>query len=296
MKKNILLILMLVSIFSCTTFYGPIPPVEYTFDKGLKKSTQWTMWKNKFDKYNEQEFFYDNKGNIIKVIYKDYFQGAGKDNKGKVIVYEATYKVIDDYAVPETFKCNDELVCEISYEKFQTTHKGNIELDIKARRGYRKEVTFINTLISSVSWNFDVDTMYAPFMEDDKFVNKDKNGNKYLEYGYNNILITRYFFSYENLIKGLNKTYKGAMCSSPYIGLVNTAALKNSQWDFKYEWKVIADKPCLLKIDVKSKYLDQKTDAEVVMTYNEKGFRTSEVWNVNFNNKKIEVFKQTLEY
>lgn len=292
--KKIFFFIALFFINGCTTFYVPTSTVEYIFDKGLRKSEQWLKTKQKFDKYNEDEFFYDDKGNIIKIISKDYYQGAGSNNKGKIIVYETTYKLINDYLVPQTFKCNDELVCQIDYEELKILHKGDIDLDIKSRLYIKEVVNLFN--ITIYKWTLDLDKMWGPFMVDDRFIKKDGNGNKYPTLGYDNIVIKRYFYSYYSLIKGLNKTYKGDFWYSPDVEILTNPFFKNSKFNLNYEWKTIYNKPCLTLIKFNAKWFNNETEAEVIIKYNNKGFRTMEEWNAFSNNKKITVFRQILEY
>ena len=295
-------IVLLVFMFGCTTFMGPTNFVEYKIDKGLKKSEQSSLYENSFDKYFEDEYTYDDKGNVIKVKSTVYFdKESAKDRK--YIVYETEWVVIGDNVLPSKVSCNGEVYCEIQWDIMDSKNKGSITQDIYSKFYIQKDQVL--TSVSYKRWYADLDDYPIPFLSDGKFIKNIKGYTVFYQYteknvltlGYDNIVLKRYFYSYDKLRQGQAKTYPAGSLKNTLIASLS----KNSDVEFNYDWNVVADKLCLNKILFTAKFPDrlESSKFEIGIKYNEKGQRTEEEWTViepDNKDKRTTVFKQTLQY
>jgi hypothetical protein len=293
---------IVVSAFmvSCTTFSGPLDFVDYKIPKGAKRSEQSSLINNKLDKYYEDEFTYDEKGNIVKVKQVEYIEPDKSDRK--FIVWETEWKVYGDAVVPSRVLCNGIEFCTVEWQLLSSQNKGEIKQDIKTRYYSKK-----NGLLfpDYEFWRVDLKEYPVPsFMSDDKFVKREDKINYYekiqinvLAMGYNNVVLSRYSFSYNKLASGMAKTY--SVYSYNHYRLNNLSG--RAEVEFQLKWKVIADIPCLDKLKYSAKMNEHNSDFAVDFTYNEKGNRKSEEWIVtktNFSGQEepVSIFKQVLSY
>jgi len=285
---------------SCTTFTGPVDFVEYKIPKGAKRSEQSSLINNKLDKYYDEEFIYDEKGNLIKLKQIEYIEAEKSDRK--FIVWETEWKVYGDAVVPSRVSCNGVEFCTVEWQLLNCQSKGEIKQDIKSRY-YTKKSGII--FADYEFWRVDLKEYSVPiFMSDDKFVKSEdkfnywgKSSSNVLSMGYNNIALSHYNFSYNKLVSGMAKTYSAY--SYTHYRLSNFS--EKAEVDFKFNWKVVADTPCLGQMKYSANMIGHESDFTVLFDYNEKGHRKSEEWIVNnktFNGtvEPVSIFKQVLSY
>jgi hypothetical protein len=303
MKKLFFLVLsfsLMIILFDCKTISGPSGFVDYKITKGLKKSEQSKLNNDRFDKYYEDEYTYDDKGNIIKSKETEYINDNFSKEK-KYIVWETEWIVIGENVLPSKASVNGNVFCEIQWDILNTKNKGTLTQDIYSR--YYNETQQIGFDSFSKTWYADLDIYPIPFLSDGKFVKSlrtygyfnyyDKN---VLTLGNDNIVLKKYFYSYTKKSQGVQKTFSSS-------SLLNSLNENRNDVEFNYEWSVIADSVCLNKISFDANFqsdLIDKSKFEIGIKYNEKGQRTEEEWVVvsteNKKEKRISVFKQTLQY
>lgn len=292
-------ITVIVSFLGCTTISGPADFVEYKITKGMKKSEQSSLLNESFDKYYDDEYFYDDNGNLIKMKQTEYL---GKDKKNrKFFVWTTEWKVMGEAVLPYRASCNGVVYCEIDWDILVSKNKGAITSDIESKYYIEQEDSFYDSYY--YFWYADLDKYPVPFMPDTKYIKKLSVFQGYyfvdksiLTLGYDNIVLKRYFYSSKKFYEGAAKTYPEG--SSRNTMLKNLA--KNSTIEFNYDWDVIADTICMKKMAFNAHFSKDSANFEVEMQYNANGQRTNEDWIViskeNGKEKKTKVFQQAMQY
>jgi len=300
---KILLVTFGVALFitSCTTFNGPTSYLEYPIPTGAKRSTQSSLFNKTMNTINEEEFFFDKKGHLIRSKRTEYI---GNQTKNKhFIIWEAEWKVLGDLVVPSKVKCNGETYCEMEWQLLKTQHKGQIKMDIKSKYYTKKKSMVISTKLQF--WRANLSEYPVPFQPDGKFIDKYYSYSYYggrkqesvLSLGYNNVVLKKYSTSYMNYLKGVSQSFAYGSFKRNYIANL----FKVGKVEFKYKWRVIAGKPCLLNMNFDAHLSGNTSNFTAKMSYNGQGKRKLEEWIVNEPQKDgtikhIKVFEQKISY
>jgi len=304
LKKNLGIAVALVSVLmtiSCmsTKYYGPTGYTDFKSADKIKTSSQTSMLKEGSGLVStyDEEYTYDDKGNIVKVKQTEYIDRLAKDKK--FITWETEWKVIGGNPVPYRVSANGVPFVEIDYELLTAQGKGVVLEDITER-------TFLRVLTSFLSgtdvepWSIALGNYNVPFKVDGKFVKEERRFNIYdgqytenaLTLGYDNIVLKRFHYSREKLAQGLGNCYTGYN----YYSEMAKSLTKGINVDYTYEWKAIADRICQTRMTYTS--LTLKLDA--TEDYDVTGKRIKESWVVadprDKDKKQVKIFEQTLTY
>jgi len=305
--KAVLLILAgSISLASCSsTFYGPSSHVNFQTQGKFRSSEQksnLTGSENSLNNTYDEEFVYDDKGNILKITQTEYIDRLATDKK--FFVWTTQYKVVGGQVVPSFMTINGTPFVEVEWEVLQSKHEGPIVQDTIRRFG--NQINLILLGQAYLNYRVDLDVYPVSFDEDDKFVESIQrigggslfNAN-YLTLGYNNIVLKRFKYDYEALAAGLSKTYAGINSA---IAAKITESGNKSAILFEYEWKVIADKICQVSTLFSSRFQTEQVIFNAKLEHNASGDRTKEVWTVasyskTFGDKSpMVIYEQNLRY
>lgn len=306
MKNKFLIfsaVLLILAFTSCasTKYYGPRNYVGFSSEENISTSTQYTLDYNKNEVVPtfEEEFSYDNDGNIIKTKLTEYFDRDSSNPK--YIIWENEYIVIGDHVVPSKAYVNGELYCSVDYDVLAVEADGEIIKDVSGAFFYKEVTSFFFGGYRQV-WDISLSEYPVPFMDDEKFIREYSSFNPYygfeyanvLNIGYDNIVIKEYYYSYEELLKGISNSLPyNSQQSRRLRELSNGHNIK-----FEYTWETIADKACPVSISFISRNNDKENAHMIVdMKYDASGNRTFEEWNViTEKGERITVFKHELSY
>lgn len=255
----------------------------------------------------DDEFVYDEDGNLIKHIQTNYF-----DNGEKFDEYIVTYQKIGEYILPESVAVNGVVYMDVEYDLLPTDHEGRI-------RGYTSDPTFFrrerNVLLfkdDMVKWQIDIANFDVPFRSDGKFVSTEESfafftglsTDKVLTIGYDNIVLKRFYYSPAKFRSGYDISL-GMGSSEPRE--VNDDASRNTV--FTYEWDVIGGEIVQTGMMVKETLanlgglLAEKSDFitfSIEREFDDSGRRISELWKILDSAKNpdetITIYSQELNY
>lgn len=298
---------VLILSSACTTAYF-IPDndyVSYQTDDGVLTSTQSVA--NPMKSYEmyptyEDQFVYDDEGNVIKRIETEYIDRGGENPQ--FIEWETSYVKIGDYIVPSTISANGVVFAEAEYEILPIEAEGGqIEFTETPNFILRKNELFSGT--TNQYWSIDIADYPVSFKTDSRFVYSADQFNPYygyssrpvLSYGYDNIVLTRFFYSFEELSRGINMSYYS------YNAMASMVArqLENTDVEFIIEWDVIADRIVQTSVEYTGRNYNGSIFFKADRGFDESGHRVSEVWQVQQLDKVesdglITIFEQNLSY
>lgn len=308
MKKNLIIIQLLLILFgftSCTsTYFGPRNYVGFYSEDDIVTSNQFTLdpGKDNITSTYEEEFVYDDEGNMIKSKQTEYFD---RDSKSpKFIVWETEYKVLGDHVVPSKAYVNGELYSSVDYDVLEVTAEGPIVKDVTEAFFYKETKLLFQKPLNQI-WRVSLLEYPVPYSIDDKFVRNVETFSPYSGYrddsilniGFDNIVVNKYYYSYDKLLNGISKSLPyGSSKSRKLQSLTNGYNIT-----FEYKWDSIADKACPTEVIFVSQNND-KVNAHMIvkMAYNNSGLRTDEEWIVLDTDtpemEEIVVFKQDITY
>lgn len=297
-------------ISSCTTvaYYGPSNYVGFSSDDKVKLSEESASFGKSPDVKNtyDDAYVYDVAGNIVKRKVTEYFDYDSKD--AKFIVWETEYKQVGGQLLPWRQSVNGVVYVEVEYSLLQAQNKGRIPLGI-SERVFTQEVNNNNLLSPHVAyntWSINTDEYPVDFRRDDRFVveqaryssNQGRTLRNVLTMGNDNIVLTRFLYSYEKLTQGIKESYTGYnLRMSQMVKLA-----KDSDVEFNCKWDVIGGKICLTKLDYSAKVYTSNVTFSAAAKYNEAGQRVEETWtvqddtNANKGKEPRVVFQQKLAY
>ncbi len=292
---------VLIFTVSCvsTKFYGPTDYVSFRSEDKVKSGTQASQLKDgdALTSTYDDEYTYDDKGNVLKIKQTEYIDRLSKDKK--FIVWETESKVIGGSPVPYRVSVNGVVFLEVEYELLTASNTGDVKEDVFKRNFRRVTTDFLNGT-DYETWTMSIENYDVPFKADDKFVKKVSRFSPYygeyyenvLTLGYGNVVLKKFSYSREKLAEGMAKSYTGYNYSSDMAKKM----AKGVNIDYNYEWKAIADRVCEMKMTYNSSTLKFEAASE----YNAAGKRTKETWTVldykDKNAKSKVIFEQNLAY
>ncbi|MDC7223397.1 MAG: hypothetical protein PQJ60_06615 [Spirochaetales bacterium] len=271
---------------SCaTTYTGPSSYVGYSTQQGQVVSASQTskvFGYGELQTTYEDEFVFDDDGNLLKHKQIEYFNTTTSDNK--YVVWETEYKVVGDYVLPYRSSINDTVYQEVEYELLQTDATGEVTQPTRYRSFI--ENRYRNGMYGATypfTWGIDLSNYSVDFSSDGLFVEKEwsydyYNGyysRKTLTLGQDNIVLTHYSSSNEKLMEGLKKSYTGMV---PATVKQKASALKGSNYSFDYEWEVINGKICQTNVTFHQTHGSLEIYFLADIEYNEAGLPLSETW------------------
>jgi hypothetical protein len=297
------IVAMALAAVSCisTRYIGPTGHVPYqTADSKVKSSSQTSALKegeNPIVSTYDEEYTYDEKGNVLRVKLTEYIDRL--DQEKKFIVWETESKLIGGNLVPWRVSANGVPFVEVEYDILTTPGKGVVTEDITDRNFVRVQGIPL-AQPSYQTWGVTLSANSVSFAADGKFVREVRrysvNEGTYLEnvltLGYDNIVLKHFHFSREKLSEGIAKSYTGYDYNSDMFRKLS----KGVNVDYSYEWKTIADRICQARMTFESMTL--KLDA--TEEYNAAGKRTKETWLVSnpqdAKTAPVKIFEQNLTY
>jgi hypothetical protein len=289
-------------VSSCVTwrYNGPTDHVDYRIPEKLKSSTQSSAVKEGNDftlSTYDEEFTYDEKGNILKVKQTEYIDRISTEKK--FIVWETESKVIGGNLVPYRVTANGVPFLEVTYDILTVAGNGAVVEDIAERSFTRVQSSFFTKPIYE-NWGIALSNYSVGFRADDRFVKEvrrfDPDRGSYLEnaltLGFDNIVLKSFHFSREKLAEGIAKSYTGFNLASAMFTKMSVGI----NVDYSYEWQVIADRICQTKLT----YLSLTLKLEVTEEYNTAGKRIKETWVASNpgtpDQPPVKLFEQILTY
>jgi hypothetical protein len=306
MPKRILGIAAVLAValttFSCvsTKYYGPADYVAFRSDDKVKTGMQASALQEGTGPLTgtyDDEYVYDDKGNVIKIKQTEYIDLLAKDKK--FIVWETESKIIGGNPVPYRVSANGVPFLEVEYELLPAQNAAEVTEDV-FKRNFRRVTSSFMKATDYENWSISIENYDVPFKADKKFVQEARRFNPYVgEYyenvltlGYGNIVLKRFHYSREQLAEGVAKSYTGFNYQSE---MAKKLAL-GVNVDYTYEWKAIADRICQTKMT----YSSMTLKFEAVEEYSSSGKRIKETWTVTDPREKTPVpkviFEQNLTY
>lgn len=283
----------------CTTvFRGPSDYVAFSPDGKARSATTSAAvgTSPKVQNTYEDEFVYDNAGNVVKHKQTEYFNYNSETPN--YVVWETDFKVVGGVVLPYRQSANDEVYLEIEYDTLQTQAKGPVKQGTE-RRQFSAE-TQVGFDKYFTNFTIDLDRFSVDFPADGKFVVSQQTFNGYsgfstenvLTLGYDNIVLKHYMYSRDKLDEGVRKSFPAGL-----FGLGSQPNIKNRSSEFNYEWKVIGNTIAQTKTTFSEGYGSANLTFVATATYNDAGQRTSEAWTVQKDSDKpIDLFHQDLKY
>lgn len=300
----------LLSSCLSTIYRGPTDLTSYAPEGKLKSASQsarvGAYTDLAFKKTYDDEFVYDSKGNVVKQKRTEYFWSSNKESK--YVVWETEFKLVGDVLLPRKVSANGIVYLEVEYEILPTQAKGIVSQATRNR--YVEQMVYEGIPLlgawKSNKWAVNLEDFPVSFRADDKFIVRKNWFSSYsgievdniLSLGYDNIVLKRYSYSFEKLSQGVIQSFPDG------IGIwqaMYAEASRGNNYEFNYDWKVIAGQICQTKTQFK-RNIGLKYDIDFVVDarYNDAGQRTSEVWTANdsrSNTKEpTKVFEQTVTY
>jgi len=306
MKKTLMRTLVLVSLVlfatGCTTVSYSAGRSYVGFATDGVKSVQQTKKTSFSDDalYStyDDEFVYDEDGNVIKHIQTQYF-----DNGAKYDEYVVVYQKIGGNILPESVAINGVVYMEVEYDILSADHEGKIKeasSTPEIAQNFRNYILFVN---QNINWNIDIENFDVPFRSDGKFVSTEESlsfytglsMDKVLTLGYDNIVIKRFYHSPSKYRAGYNLSVDSL--SSEMEEIIDDESRNTT---FTFEWDVVAgeivQKGMTLKENMRGDYLEFFIERD----YDNSGRRISEIWNVIDSESKsgepVMLFEQKLNY
>lgn len=302
----------LVSLLSgCATSYYRVPDSYKGFraDDDIASSTQQIAYRgddeamvNTYD----DEFFYDEDGNLIKHVQTEYFNYG--EEEPHFYEWETNYVKIGDYVVPSTISVNGIEFAKVEYEILAVESEGIFRPGISAP--YFQYVTTSmfskDTVQSWSAYRPSVSEFSIGFPDDGRFVEEIDTFSQYSGYGsknvltmgYDNVVLTRLKYSYERLTDGLALSNVGY---NPYSANLQKVT-RGSNVNFNYEWEIIAGKICATALTYDLTVQNTELTFSSEMEYDDSGRRINEIWTVidpQMEKKEMDafvLFEQELTY
>lgn len=308
MKSRLLILasaVLLVALVGCTTYVGPYGYVPHYTSGQVKTVTQSSVLESDspLQSTYDDEFVYDAKGNVIKHKQTEYFTSSAY--KGKFITWETEFKVVGDVVLPNKVSCNGVTFLQLDYELLPCKATGEITPTTTKRYFLEKNSSFSLSKPSQVFWNVTMDNYPVDFKADGKFIKSMDYYSYYTgfgtqnvpTFGYDNIVLKKYFFSYESYLEGKRKSFSGLAAMS-LAG--DQRFMIGASYSFENDWQVINGKICQVKSTFYKKVPTDEVYFVADMKYNAAGDCTEEIWNVapskDSKAKSTVVFKQTYAY
>jgi len=305
---TIALVAAAMLLTSCsTTYFGPrgyVAADSPTKAKSTEQRSSVTGENGVVVPTFDEEFVYDDKGNIIKEKQTEYVDPSSADKK--FILWETEYKSFGGMIVPATISVNGVVFVEIEWDLLTTKHDGPVTQDLtRSFSRYYQNLLLGNTF---GSWRVDLDRYPVAFRSDNKLVKQIQrviggyiDTDNYLTLGYGNIVLKRFSYSYEKLSMGVAKTY-ASFAGYGYASGILEQMNKGNSVEFSYTWQQIGDKICQTSANYKSKIGEVNIDFKAEVEYNASGDRTKETWlladenSVGKSEKPLKIFEQVLKY
>jgi hypothetical protein len=283
-----------------TRFIGPTDYVSFRTADKMKSSSQTSALKegeNPIVNTYDEEYSYDDKGNVLKVKLTEYIDRL--DQEKKFIVWETESKLIGGNMVPYRVSANGVPFVEVEYDLLTVAGKGAVTEDISDRNFLRVQSVPLSRPFYQ-TWGVSLSANSVSFASDGKFVKEvrryDPNEGTYLEnvltLGYDNIVLKHFHYSREKLSEGIAKSYTGYDYNSDMFRKLS----KGVNVDYSYEWQTIADRICQSKMTFESMTLKLQAAED----YNAAGKRIKETWLVSdpqdTKTAPVKIFEQTLTY
>jgi hypothetical protein len=292
MKKLIGLTALAVTLLAagCSTTYYQMPSDYKSFrsEDGLASSTQSAArhdMDNELVTTYDDEFFYDDEGNVIRRVQTEYFDWDSNDGP-KFHEWEITYKKIGDKIVPQSLAVNGVVYAEVEYEILPVEAEG--EIILYGPDPYFEEVTSTMSLYGSYTqvdyFRPAVSHFSIGFPDDGEFVKEVEVFNRYrgfsdfnaLTLGYDNIVLTKLSYSYEKVVEGISQTDIGSRSETENLKKM----AQGSTVEYVYEWETIAEKICMTSHTYNLDLKDQKVTFTAEVDYDSSGRRIAEEWTL----------------
>ena len=300
--KKITLWTALVAVLgfvSCNSYRGPYGYIGYYSDD-VKTSKQFygssltTGLTGTFD----DEFTYDEKGNVIEHVQVQYL-----DEGKKFVEYRVNYQSIGEYVLPKSIAVNGIEYMNVEYDLININREGPIA-EYTSSPIYYEEIKNFGSE-TNIEWSVDIDNFDVPFRKDGKFVTNEANLgifgglslDKALTLGYDNVVLTRFYYSQSAFQAGYQLTFNKDANVDP-------EKIHNTSVTFDFVWEVIGEtlvqKGMTFDQGFDSAYVVNDRTFSISREFDDRGRRTKEVWTLLDDdiNKGVPfvVFTQDLTY
>lgn len=306
--KNILLFtaVMVLGMSCSSTTYAVRPEYVGFTDVGavLVQQTQKTDINSEelYSTYDD-EFIYDEEGNVIKHIQTSYFEKGQKYDEWVV-----EYQNIGGTTLPRSVAINGVVYMEVEYEILESEHEGSIPQMTSTPRFTQqsgKSVLSFFTGAQFYHWEIDLENIEVPFRSDNRFVTTEESFgiytglsmDKVLSLGYDNIVLKKFYYSLAKFNQGYNLSMADVQS-----GLFSStdADTDNHNVTFAYVWGVeggnLTQKEMTATYNKNGKFIKFFIERE----FDSAGRRIEEEWKVNdsesYIDKPVTLFKQSLAY
>ena len=264
-----------------------------------KKKTSYTD--DALNSTYDDEFVYDDEGDIIKHIQTSYF-----DNGDKYDEYIVQYQKIGGTVLPQSVSVNGVVYMEVEYEILSADHEGKITEFTSSPlfNQIKPNIDLIRFKFTDyIKYTMDIDVFDVPFRADNRFVSTEEKYafysglslDKVLTIGYDNIVLKSFYYSPSKFDIG----YDLSLDTDSALEMISEEDdVRNTT--FTYEWDVVAGKIIQKSMIIKENYSKDYLVFFINREFDQSGRRVSEEWNVNDSISNTEepvvLFSQKLTY
>lgn len=254
----------------------------------------------------DDEFEYDEDGNVIKHIQTKYFDKGEKFDEWVV-----EYQKIGGNALPKSVAVNGIVYMEVEYDILESDHEGHISQLTSTPQFMQNNGgnILMSVFLGSqpiIEWDLDLENFEVPFRTDGRYVTTEESFgiytglslDKVLSIGYDNIVLKKFYFSADKYNYGYNLSIADELPAG-MIGTEDEMEDDNNV-TFLYNWDVAAGKILQNSMEVISNSGDDFMKFFTEREFDSAGRRTSETWKLNDSVTYVEaplvLFQQTLAY
>jgi len=307
LKKQFLylsaLLAVLVFFTGCTTVTYAARPTYVGFSndgaKTVEQAKKTSLYSDDLYSTYDDEFVYDDEGALVKHVQTHFFNDGEKYTE-----YVVLYQKIGEFVLPRSVSINGFVYMEVEYDLLASEHQGKLS-GFNVNPVFYQEVR--NPLLlqyDQIKWDIDLANFKVPFRSDGRFVTTDAtfdyftglSEDKVLTLGYDNVVLSRFYFSPTKYRKGYNVSH-GFGSDDPAEMTEEDDKVNTT---FTYNWEVVADK--IVQTDM---VLVENDDADrmifrVFREFDDAGRRVSEEWTVEDSLQKtpepVVLYTQKMSY
>ncbi len=266
--------------------------------KTVKQSKKTVLNNASIFKTYDDEFVYDEDGNVIKHVQTQYFDDGERFNE-----YVVVYQKIGGYVLPKSSSLNGVVYLEVEYDLLPVDNEGEIPEHTSVPVFYRQIKQGLFYADTYSKWTIDLGNFDMPFRIDGRFVENENSFDIYrgfdsdsvLTAGWDNIVLKKFDYSRDKFYEGLAVTADRFTANR-----ISRFLSEKNNTSFAFDWDVVADKIIQTEIRCIETFEDITMDFRVERKFDSSARVTEERWTVTDDTQSSEepiiLFTQELTY